>query len=389
MNHAIILAAGKGERIDHEKDKMLILASGKPLIYYSIMAFNDHPEISTITVVVNKANEKEIKALVKISPFKKVTKIIIGGNSRQESLKKGFSTFAKTAKDSDIILVHNGANPLVSSEEISEVISKTKKHGACITGHFVSSTIKEVNGIHVIKTHDRKKLFAAETPQAGTYKIFKIALKNAEKKKLKVTDEAMLFEAIGQKVAYVEAHKDNFKITTNSDYEKFKVNLGDTVKDFRVGIGLDSHMFEEKKKGLVLVGVSLKNELKLEANSDGDVVLHALFNALSQAVGEMSLGFYADGACEKGVTDSKKYLEIILKKIKNKKFEIHSVGIMIEAAKPQIDPLVHAMKNSLSKLLGLEKSRIGITATTGEHCTVFGEGLGIQCFAIVSLKERR
>lgn len=161
--------------------------------------------------------------------------------------------------------------------------------------------------------------------------------------------------------------------------------LGELPKDVRIGIGQDSHFFEEEKRGLVLGGLSLKDDLKLKANSDGDVILHALFNAFSQSIGDMSLGFYADEACEKGVKDSKKYLEVILKKIKKEKLKINSVGVMIECARPKIDPLVSKLKKSLSTILSLPVQRIGITATSGEKCTAFGEGLGIQCFAIVSL----
>ena len=115
------------------------------------------------------------------------------------------------------------------------------------------------------------------------------------------------------------------------------------------------------------------------------MVLHAIFNALSQAIGEKSLGFYADKECEKGVKDSKKYLEIILKKIKKQGFKINSLGVMLECKAPQIDPLVSKLKKSLSQILDLPTQKIGITATSGENITIFGQGLGIQCFAIISL----
>ncbi len=389
MNHAIILAAGQGQRMSMKKDKMLLSVCGKPILYYSIMAFNDHPEIDTITIVTNKSNKKDVELIVKTYKFPKVKKIVIGGLMRQNSLGQGLETLKEIAESKDIILVHNGANPLPSHEEITDSIHQAHEHGACIVGHFIDSTVKEVNDRHVIKTHNRKRLFAAETPQAGTYQILKRALKHTTKNELEVTDEAMMFEAIGQKVVYIEAHENNFKITNQSDYAKLRMLLGDLPDDFRIGIGQDSHMFEEKKKGLVLGGLKLKDELKLKANSDGDVVLHAVFNALSQAIGDMSLGFYADEKCEKGVKDSSKYLNIILKKIKKEKFKVNSLGVMIEAAKPRIDPLVIEMRRNLSKFLNLHIRRIGITATSGEKCTVFGEGLGIQCFVIASIVKEK
>ena len=133
-------------------------------------------------------------------------------------------------------------------------------------------------------------------------------MKNAKKKDLEVTDEAMMFEAIDQKVSCVEASEDNFKITTQGDLLRIQTIMGDMPEDVRVGLGQDSHVNEEVEKGLTLGGVFFKNEQKLKANSDGDVLLHAVFNGISQAIGEKSLGYYADDMCEKGVKDSKKYI---------------------------------------------------------------------------------
>jgi 2-C-methyl-D-erythritol 4-phosphate cytidylyltransferase / 2-C-methyl-D-erythritol 2,4-cyclodiphosphate synthase len=389
MNYAIILAAGQGQRMNGKKDKLFLKAGGHPVVYYSIMSFNDHPEIDEIIVVGNKINKKELQELVKFYRFPKVKKVIIGGATRQQSFEKGFKEIAKKAKKDDIILVHNGANPLPSFKEILNTIKESEEHGACIVGRLAKSTIKELKGKKVAKTHDRKKIFEAETPQAAKFQIFKKALAHLQKNKVETTDEAMILEAIDQKIVTTEAHENNFKITTQADYLRLQTILGDLPADFRVGLGQDSHVFEEEKKGLVLGGLELKDELKLEANSDGDVILHAIFNALSQSIGDMSLGFYADSECEKGEKNSAKYLEIILKKVKKQKFKINNLGLMIEAKKPKIDPLVPKMRKSLATLLDIDTRRVGITATTGETCSVFGQGLGIQCFAIVSLIKEK
>ncbi|MBD3360925.1 2-C-methyl-D-erythritol 4-phosphate cytidylyltransferase [Candidatus Peregrinibacteria bacterium] len=389
MNHVIILAAGRGKRMKSKKDKMLFEINGKPLIYYTIMAFNDHPEIDSIVLVVNQDNKEIIEKTIKEFLFQKVKKTILGGNSRKNSFEKGFLSLKDAVKPNDIIIVQNGANPLPSHKEISECIEKTEQTGACVVGHSLTSTIKQIDEKHVIRTHDRNRLFAAETPQAGKYKILKKALINAEENNLEATDEAMMLEAIEQKIAYVKASEDNFKITSRADLTRLKAILGEIPDDFRVGIGQDSHLFEEKKKGLALGGIKFKEEPKLKANSDGDVILHAVFNALSQAIGYKSIGFYADSLCEEGIKESKKYLNFILKKVKEEKFKINSLGLMIEAAKPRIDPHVKELKKSLSNLLTVPETRIGITATTGEKSTIFGEGLGIQCFAIISLKKEK
>ncbi len=353
------------------------------------MAFNDHPEIKEITIVANKYNQKNIKKIVKNYHFQKVKSVILGGLTRQSSLEKGLGFLKDKAKNEDIILVHNGANPLPSFEEISECLKKAKKTGACIAGHYVFSTIKEINDKHIIKTYDRKKLFAAETPQVAKYELLKKALANAKKHNLETSDEAMLLEAINHKVAYTPADPHNFKITVQGDYLKLKVVLGETPEDFRVGIGQDNHFFDKAKKGLTLAGILLPDYPKLRANSDGDVILHAVFNALSQSIGGNSLGFYADPMNKKGVKDSKKYLKPILEKIKKEGFKINTIGIMLECKIPQIDTLAARLKKSLSEIFNIPIHRIGITATSGENMTIFGQGLGIQCFAIVSLKKEK
>lgn len=387
MNHAIILAAGEGKRMKSDTDKLLLPVNGKPIIYYSMIAYNDHTDIDGITVVANKDNKIQIEKTCRDYRLLKVKKIVLGGKIRQESLENGLQSLEKAAQNSDIILVHNGANPLVAMDEITAAIEEAGKSGACIAGHKTASTVKEIADRHVIKTHDRNKIFLAETPQAANYGLLKKALTNARKKGLQSTDEAMMIEAIGQQVACIEADENNFKITTRNDYEKLKSILGEPPEDFRIGIGQDSHLFEEGKNGLVLAGIRLPNENKLQANSDGDVILHAVFNAISQAIGDRSLGFYADSLCEKGVKDSRKYLLPILKKVRKQGFRLNSLGLMLECKTPKIDSLSAKFKKSLSQLLDLDVRKIGITATSGDNATIFGEGYGIQCFAIVSLRK--
>jgi len=422
MNHAIILAAGQSQRMKGAGDKLLAEVVGRPVLYYVIAALNDHDRINSITIVANKTNREKIADIAKEYKFKKVKLITLGGESRQESLAKGLKalTLKLKPKKDDLVVVHNGANPLVSYNEITDAIESAEIYGASIVGHKIEDTVKKIKGKSITETLDREELFAAQTPQVINFEILEKALRNATKKNLKVTDESMLVEAVGGKVVIIQASKNNFKITTEEDLERLKVLLGDTGKDFRVGIGQDSHEFEREegrqhksgsgyltsgrstmrsttkaslydhKKGLTLAGVHFPTEPKLKANSDGDVVLHAIFNAISQAFGGESLGFYADDMCEKkGIKDSKKYIDVILEKIDKERFEIGNIGLMIECKRPKIDPIANKLKKSLSEILKLDIKKIGITSTSGENLTSFGLGLGIQCFAIVSLFEKK
>jgi len=153
-------------------------------------------------------------------------------------------------------------------------------------------------------------------------------------------------------------------------------------------MGQDSHRFSEVDKKLILGGFEVDLKNGLEGNSDGDVVIHALCNALEQAIGGDSFSVYADELCGRGVVDSREYLKVALENISKKGYQINNIGITIEAKTPKILPIADEIKGSLTKILKIKKSDIGINATTGEEMTAFGKGQGMQVFAIVSLIKK-
>jgi len=153
----------------------------------------------------------------------------------------------------------------------------------------------------------------------------------------------------------------------------------------KVGIGQDSHRFDfdDREKKLILAGVAFEGHSPLSGNSDADVVLHAVTNAVSGVTGVNILGKIADKMClEEGVKDSSVYLKEALKYLGE--FKIVHLSISIECSTPKISPKIEEMKKSLSGLLNLDIKNIGITATTGEGLTAFGQGLGIQTFCCVT-----
>ncbi|NOY77445.1 MAG: 2-C-methyl-D-erythritol 2,4-cyclodiphosphate synthase [Calditrichaeota bacterium] len=154
----------------------------------------------------------------------------------------------------------------------------------------------------------------------------------------------------------------------------------------RVGLGQDSHRFdrENPEKKLVLGGIVFEGFPGLKGNSDADVVLHAITNAVSGVTGVNILGERSDYLCrEKGITDSRVYLKDALRFLKN--MQVTHVSISIEAKIPPISPRIDEMKAELSGLLGISPNDIGITATSGEGLTPFGKGEGIQVIAVVTV----
>jgi 2-C-methyl-D-erythritol 2,4-cyclodiphosphate synthase len=156
----------------------------------------------------------------------------------------------------------------------------------------------------------------------------------------------------------------------------------------RVGIGQDSHPFEKvENKPLILGGIKISDGGGLHGNSDGDVIIHSLCNALSSAIGGDSLGTWSDDMCLKqGIKDSAKFLEYIFNIIKNKNYILENISISVEAKKPYLNiDLIKKIKENLAKLLNITSDQVGITFTTGEELTAFGRGEAIQAFTIVSL----
>lgn len=152
----------------------------------------------------------------------------------------------------------------------------------------------------------------------------------------------------------------------------------------KVAIGQDNHKFDFKNnsKELILGGVVFEGQPPLLANSDGDVVLHSITNAISGITCINILGETSDTMCNNGILDSKEYLKEALKYLEN---EIVHLSISIECKIPKISPFIEEMRNSISNILNISPNIIGITATSGEELTEFGKGLGISVFTCITV----
>lgn len=154
----------------------------------------------------------------------------------------------------------------------------------------------------------------------------------------------------------------------------------------KTGLGQDSHAFEQhQSKPLILGGVDFKHTKGLQGNSDADVVLHALTNAISSITGNNILGAKADALCIKGVIDSAQYLQLALDDLQG--WNINHIAISVECLSPKITPKIDEMKSNIAKLTGIQAHDVGITATSGEGLTSFGQGLGIQAICIITVSQ--
>lgn len=218
---AIVLSAGKGSRMKSDIPKQYMSLNDKPVIYYSLKAFEDSP-VSQIVLVTGKEDvaycEKEI---VQKYRFKKVVAVVAGGAERYDSVYCGLLA----APDTDYVLIHDGARPMVDQKIINDSIECVKKAKACVVGMPSKDTIKisdEQN--YAIDTPDRKTLWSIQTPQAFSYELIcnaysKLYKDIAQGKDIPtITDDAMVVEyATNQKVKLIEGNYENIKITTPED----------------------------------------------------------------------------------------------------------------------------------------------------------------------------
>lgn len=155
----------------------------------------------------------------------------------------------------------------------------------------------------------------------------------------------------------------------------------------RTGLGQDSHRFldsPDPSRPLLLGGIEFEG-LPLNGNSDADVVLHAVTNAVSSVTGVNVIGKIADDLCKQGITDSTEYLRVALEHLGEQR--ISHLAISIECLTPKISPKIDAMKARLGELLNIAATDIGITATTGEGLTGMGRGEGVQVLAVLTTQE--
>jgi len=226
MNIAIIVAAGSGTRFGAERAKQFLEIFGKPLIIYTLERFESCPTIDEIILVLPAVEIENFQKTVDKYNLKKLVKIVAGGKSRAESVFNGLDSI--DSKRTEIVAVHDGARPLVSSEEISRTIEKARETGAACLVAAVTDTIKEVRDGRISNTIDRKQLRRALTPQAFRYEILKRAFETADLSEA-ITDECSLVEKLGYEVLVVEGSAQNIKITTREDFALAEVFLNKIV----------------------------------------------------------------------------------------------------------------------------------------------------------------
>jgi 2-C-methyl-D-erythritol 4-phosphate cytidylyltransferase len=223
MTTAIILAAGKSERLPGAIPKQFQPLGGQPVVAHTLRSFDRCSDITEVLLVV--AEEHILyatEAVVQRYEIRKAGRVIAGGESRFESVYRALRSMDSK---SDLVAIHDGVRPLVSTELISRCIAACIESDAVVPVVPASSTVKRVEGDYVLSTLDRSRLYLAQTPQVFRYPLLVESYAKAVDRQLPYTDDAAVVEAAGYKVKVVEGDEYNIKITTSRDLDLMRYLL--------------------------------------------------------------------------------------------------------------------------------------------------------------------
>ena len=227
---AVIVAAGGSVRMGIADSKQFIPLLDRPAIEYTLKAFQNCYLIKEVVVVCREQDIERIQSIVDENGFSKVSKLVLGGSSRAESVRNGVEATNEKAK---YFAIHDGARPLITVEEIQRVVEASFETGAATLGTSVTDTIKIVDGFNKIEsTPLRSQLRAVQTPQVFEKDLYKFALENAGDNAINFTDDCALIENMGGEVEVVKGSNENIKLTTPLD-----IIIAESILRARMGIG--------------------------------------------------------------------------------------------------------------------------------------------------------
>ena len=383
---AIVVAAGSSSRMGG-LDKLAWTVAGRPLLAYTLDGLASAPEIESIVVVT----AAERRAALTAAPWlpAKVRAVVAGGSRRQDSVAAGFTALEASVPDAAgdrIVLVHDGARPVVGAELVAAVTEAADRHGAAIPVLPVVETVKRLDGDVVVETVDRSTLGAAQTPQGVRRALWRSALAHPAAADGTWTDEAALLEACRIAVHAVPGDPSNLKVTMPADLARVAALLAPDGPTVRVGIGQDSHPFGPGAP-LRLGGVTFDGVPRLHGHSDGDAALHAVADGLlgAAALGDLGRLFPAGPVTPAGI-DSRELLAGVVAALATAGWRARSIDLTIIAARPRLADRLDAMQAEIAHLVGLAVDRVGVKASTGNLDGAEGAGRSISALAIATIE---
>jgi 2-C-methyl-D-erythritol 4-phosphate cytidylyltransferase/2-C-methyl-D-erythritol 2,4-cyclodiphosphate synthase len=376
---AIVVAAGASRRMGG-RDKLMLPLAGRPLLAWTLDALAAARSVRRLVLVVAEERLDELAA----APWVRAhgARVVAGGARRQESVAAGFAE-SRAA----VVLVHDGARPLVTPELVDRVAAAAAEHGAAIPALPVTETLKRVADGRAAETVTREGLSAAQTPQGVRREILAAAFAAHPATGAETfTDEASLVEAYGSAVAVVPGERGNIKVTEPEDVAYAEALLALRVGRPRSGFGTDSHPFGPHA-GLALGGIVIEDAPRLWGHSDGDVALHAVADALLGAAALGDLGrLYPPGNRSTREIASGTMLAEVVRVVGESGWRPSSLDLTITGARPRLGAArLEAMRIVLAGLLGLVPGAVNVKASTGNLLGPEGTGRSISASALVTV----
>lgn len=385
----VVVAAGASRRMGGQ-DKLTAMIGGRPLVAWTLDALLAATCVDRL-VLVTAAERVDEWRTARWLP-RRVTAVVPGGTTRQRSVAAGVRHLAglgpSTGGRDRVVLVHDGARPMVSPALVAAVLEAAGRHGAAIPVVPVAETLKRVGEGTVLETVDRSSLAAAQTPQGARLDLLEDAWAQFPPEGDRdFTDEAALLEACRIPVHAIPGEPTNLKVTLPDDLVRVEQALAPVAG--RVGFGHDSHPFGPET-GLRLGGMEIPGAPRLAGHSDGDVVLHAVADALLGAAGMGDLGrlFPADDRTPRGVA-SETLLREVAERVATAGLAPTSVDVVVIGARPRLGARLDGMRDAIAAVLGLEPGAVNVKASSGNLAGDEGAGRSISARAVVSLRDAR
>lgn len=386
-----------------ETAKQFLPLYGAPVLAHTLAVFDQAERIDSVIVVVSAENMALCRRL--LGPESKVAALVTGGAERQDSVRAGLQALPPQA---ELVVVHDAARPLLLPAQLDAMLAEAARlhagdgAAALIMAVPVTDTIKVVGPERdVVETPDRRRLWAAQTPQVFSRDLLAAAYDQAQRNGWSGTDDAALVERLGRPVRVFAGSPENIKLTAPADRVLAEVILerrrtgawagrkaGGEEAAVRVGFGYDVHRLVAGRP-LILGGVRIDHDQGLEGHSDADVLTHAIMDALLGAAGLADIGrhFPNDDPAYKGA-DSLVLLERVVSLLHERGLQPYNIDCTVVAERPKLAPHVAAMRTNLVRRLGIPEGNVGLKATTGEGLGFTGRAEGIAAYAVATLVGR-
>ena len=389
----VIVAAGRGSRAGGgDVPKQYRSLGGTPVLTRTLEQFVSHPQVDTVLTVIHENDRSHFESVVE-GLAGKLAEPVIGGATRQESVRAGLDGLAVLAPRN--VLIHDAARPFADSLLIDRVIAALDENEVVVPALPVTDTLKRARDHRISETIERKGLWRAQTPQGFLFDKLCEAHKAAlQAGKDDFTDDSAIAEWHGLDVVLVEGAEMNIKLTTNEDIDtaERQLRLGEQpAGEVRFGHGFDVHAFCDGDH-VMLCGVRIAHDKGLAGHSDADVGLHALTDALLGAIGDGDIGAHfppSDPKWRGAASD--RFLTDAVSRVRARGGSVVNVDVTLVCEAPKIGPHRDKMRTRIAEILEIDMERVSVKATTTEGLGFTGrrEGIAAQASATVQLARKQ